>query len=97
MGLLGTTSAVSAPPEVAQKEAEAQTVLAEIQEMDANLEMVIEAYNAAQIKLDEIEAEQRANERHLKIAKANYAAAQQALADRLGRALHRGRHDRASR
>ena len=51
--------------------------------MDANLEKVIEAYNAAQIKLDEIEAEQRANERHLMIAKANYVAAQQALADRL--------------
>ncbi len=82
-GVLGTTSAVSAPPEVAQKEAEAQTVLGQIQEMDANLEKVIEAYNAAQIRLDDIEAEQRENERHLTIAKENYSDAQQALAERL--------------
>jgi peptidoglycan DL-endopeptidase CwlO len=82
-GLLGTTSATSAPPAVEQKEAEAQTVLAQIQEMDANLEKVIEAYNAAQIRLDEIEAEQRENKHYLEIAKANYADAQGALASRL--------------
>ena len=47
--------------------------------MDANLEKVIEAYNAAQIRLDEIEAEQRENKHYLEIAKANYADAQGAL------------------
>jgi cell wall-associated NlpC family hydrolase len=82
-GLLGATSATSAPPAVEQKEAEAQTVLAQIQQMDADLEKVIEAYNAAEIRLDEIEAEQRQNERYLEIAKANYADAQDALASRL--------------
>ena len=88
-GLLGATSATSAPPAVEQKEAEAQTVLAQIQELDANLEKVIEAYNAAQIRLDEIEAEQRENQRYLEIAKANYADAQEALANRLV-ALYQG-------
>jgi peptidoglycan DL-endopeptidase CwlO len=88
-GLLGATSATSAPPEVEQKEAEAQTVLAQIQQMDADLGKVIEAYNAAQVRLDEIEAEQRENARHLKIAKSNYADAQSALASRLV-ALYQG-------
>ena len=88
-GLLGTTSATSAPPAVEQKEAEAQTVLAQIQQMDADLEKVIEAFNAAQIRLDEIEAEQRENKHRLEIAKANYADAQDALASRLV-ALYQG-------
>jgi cell wall-associated NlpC family hydrolase len=74
---------------VEQKEAEAQTVLAEIQQMDADLEKVIEAYNAAQVRLDQIEAEQAENRRHLEVAKANYADAQAALAKRLV-ALYQG-------
>jgi peptidoglycan DL-endopeptidase CwlO len=89
VGLLGATSATSAPPGVEEKEAEARTVLAQIQEMDANLEKVIEAYNSAQVRLDEIEAEQAENKRHLGIAKANYADAQDALASRLV-ALYQG-------
>jgi cell wall-associated NlpC family hydrolase len=88
-GLLGATSATSAPPAVEQKEAEAQTVLAEIQQMDADLEKVIEAYNAAQVRLDEIDAEQRENERYLEIARANYAEAEKTLATRLV-ALYQG-------
>ena len=56
-------------PSVESKQAEAAQVLAQIQELDANLELKVEAYNAAQIELDKIAAEQRANERRLKIAK----------------------------
>jgi peptidoglycan DL-endopeptidase CwlO len=89
--LLLTTTAAPAPS-VEEKEAEARTVLGQIQQMDADLEKVIEAYNAAQIRLDEIKAEQRANERHLKIARANYSDAQRALAGRLV-ALYQGDGD----
>jgi peptidoglycan DL-endopeptidase CwlO len=92
VGLLGARSATPAPPAVEQKEAEAQTVLAQIQEMDADLEKVIEAYNAAQIRLDAIEAEQRENERLLEIAKTNYGEAHAALASRLV-ALYQGDGD----
>jgi cell wall-associated NlpC family hydrolase len=91
VGLLLTTTAAPAPS-VEEKEAEARTVLGDIQQLDANLEKVIEAYNAAQIRLDAIEAEQRENQRHLKIAKANYAKAQRALAGRLV-ALYQGDGD----
>ena len=40
-------------------------VLAEIQELDAQLSHAIESYNLANVKLDRIEAELRTNTRHL--------------------------------
>jgi len=44
---------------------------------------VIETYNAAQIKLDSIEAELRINENRLTVAKANYKQAEATLSARL--------------
>jgi peptidoglycan hydrolase CwlO-like protein len=44
---------------------------------------VIETYNAAQIKLDSIEAELRVNENRLAVAKANYKQAEATLSARL--------------
>jgi peptidoglycan DL-endopeptidase CwlO len=58
-------------------------VLAQIQELDGDLGLVIESYNAAQIELDRIEDEQRANERRLKIARTNLGDAQSNLETRL--------------
>jgi cell wall-associated NlpC family hydrolase len=74
--------AVPAPP-IESKQAEARQVLAQIQELDSSLEHVIEAYNTAQVELDEIEAAQRVNERRLKIARANLGSAQGTLEGRL--------------
>jgi peptidoglycan DL-endopeptidase CwlO len=51
--------------------------------MDASLEKAVEAYNASQIKLDGIKAEQKVNERRLEIARANYKRAQIFLQQRL--------------
>ena len=70
-------------PSVESKQAEAAQVLAQIQSLDANLELMVEAFNAAQIELDKIAAEQRANERRLKIAKSNLGSAQGNLEARL--------------
>src|SRR6185369_8576531 len=72
-----------ASPSVQSKQAEAKQVLAEIQAIDANLEHVIETYNAAQIKLDSIEADLRVNENRLAVAKANYKQAEATLSARL--------------
>ena len=58
-------------------------MLAQIQELDGDLGLVIESYNAAQIELDRIEAEQRANERRLEIARSNLGDAQTNLETRL--------------
>ncbi|MGH3061579.1 MAG: coiled-coil domain-containing protein, partial [Gaiellaceae bacterium] len=71
------------PQTVESKQAEAQQVLAQIQELDGDLGLVVESYNAAQIELDRIQAEQRANERRLKIARANLGDAQTNLETRL--------------
>ena len=56
-----------ASPTVGSKQAEAKQVLADIQAIDANLEHVIESYNAAQIKLNSIEAELRVNQNRLTV------------------------------
>ncbi len=80
--LLSATPASSSPT-VASKRAEAERVLADIQQLDANLGRAVEAYNAAQVRLDEIRAEQRENQRRLEIARANYVDAQASLQERL--------------
>ncbi len=75
--------AVTAPPQIEAKQAEAQEVLAQIQEMDADLSHVIEAFNAEQVELDQIKAEQKVNNRRLKIARSNLGDAQGNLEARL--------------
>ncbi len=75
--------AVTAPPQIEAKQAEAQQVLAQIQQMDADLSHVIEAFNAEQIELDQIKAEQKANDRRLRIARSNLGNAQGNLEARL--------------
>jgi peptidoglycan DL-endopeptidase CwlO len=78
---LFTTAASPSP--VTSKQAEAQSVLAQIQAIDANLEQVIEAYNASNIKLDAIKEEQRVNEHRLEIARSNFKQAQAFLEQRV--------------
>jgi cell wall-associated NlpC family hydrolase len=70
-------------PQIESKQAEARQVLAQIQELDSKLELVIDSYNSAQAELDEIKAQQRLNERRLKIARANLGSAQSSLEERL--------------
>ncbi|MGI8607396.1 MAG: NlpC/P60 family protein [Gaiellaceae bacterium] len=58
-------------------------MLADIQAIDASLDHAVDAYNAAQIELDAVRAEQKLNQRHLTIARGNFKNAQAALANRL--------------
>ena len=76
-------TAAARPSPVTEKQAEAEHVLAQIQSIDADLGKAVEAYNAANIKLDEIKAEQELNERRLQIAKSNFQRAQTFLQQRL--------------
>jgi len=85
--------AVPAPPEIESKEAEARQVLAQIQELDSNLELVIDAYNSAQVELDQIVAAQKLNEKRLKIARANLGTAQGTLETRLIQLYQNGSPD----
>jgi cell wall-associated NlpC family hydrolase len=82
-GLLGAGSAGSAPPTLAQKQAEAESVLAQVREIDSDLAQAAEAYNLANIKLDAIKGQQRRNTRLLEIARTNLSRAQHALQARL--------------
>lgn len=80
--LLAAGSA-TADPSLADKRAQAQSVLAEIQGIDAELGRAAEAWNAANLKLDRIKAEQRENQKLLVLARGNLRAAQKALEQRV--------------
>ena len=81
---LATTATTSATPgEIAAAKAEAQGVLAEIQAIDAQVELAVEAYNKASYELDQVNAAIATNKRHLEIAKGALKTAQKNLADRI--------------
>lgn len=82
VALVAVTTA-AADPTVDAKRAQAQAVLAQVQEMDEQLAHAIEAYNLANVKLDRIDADLKANARHLTIARSSLENAQTHLADRL--------------
>ncbi len=75
-------TAAAAPP-TAAKRAEAQQVLEQIHALDMQVEQAIESYNAATIELNQIQADQAANKRHLELAKASFRTAEKTLQARL--------------
>ncbi len=81
-GTLLLAGPVAADP-VESKRSQAQAVVAEIEALDMRVGAAVEEYNAARIRLDEIEAKQAENERHLKLAKAAFGKAQGFLQERL--------------
>jgi cell wall-associated NlpC family hydrolase len=68
---------------IESKRAEAQNVLAQIQQIDGQLEQAVEAYNLASLKLERIQGELKTNSRHLVIARHSLKNAQTHLSDRL--------------
>jgi cell wall-associated NlpC family hydrolase len=83
VAFVAASSATAEPPSVAAKQAQAQSVLGQIQGLDASLEHAIEAYNAANDKLKAIRADLAQNRIELKIASGNLKRSQQALAARM--------------
>jgi len=82
-GLLLAVGPASADPSVQDKRAQAQAILAEVQELQSNLEKTVEAWNYANIELDRLDADLRSNGRHLVVARKSLVVAQQAIAQRL--------------
>ena len=76
-------AAAAEPPQISAKRAEAQRVLAQIQELDGELGLAIEAYNGATAELDGIRAARRVNAGHLGVARKNLKVAQRVLSQRL--------------
>jgi peptidoglycan DL-endopeptidase CwlO len=77
------TSAASADPTVASKQAEAQQVLAQVQQLDRSLDKAIQAYDAANERLNEVKADLRANQHQLLIARASLRRSRATLSRRL--------------
>jgi cell wall-associated NlpC family hydrolase len=76
-------SAGADPPSLASKESRAQQVLAQVEQIDANLEHAVEAYNLANVKLDRIRRDIRRNREELALARSNLTRANTALSSRV--------------
>jgi cell wall-associated NlpC family hydrolase len=72
-----------ADPTIASKEAEAQSVLGQIQSLDSSLERAIEAYNLANVKLNRIKHNLSENTYALGVAQKSLKNAQKQLMARL--------------
>jgi peptidoglycan DL-endopeptidase CwlO len=83
VALLLVGGASAEPAEITSKRAEAERVLAEVREIDVEVGAAAEAWNLANIRLAEIESQQKQNQKLLKMAGSNLAVAQQALEARL--------------
>lgn len=83
LAALAAATPASADPTVSAKRAEADRVLADIRAIDTELSHAVEAYNAAQVRLEEIREDQAANRRYLEIARANLSRSQRTLRERL--------------
>lgn len=77
------TGGASAEPSLADKEAQAQAILAQVREIDSQVAKAAEAYNRATIELSRIRGEQRENEVRLKVARSSLVRAQVQLEERL--------------
>jgi cell wall-associated NlpC family hydrolase len=78
-----TAASVSAPDAIEDKRSEAEAVLAQIQQIDAELEHVVDDYNAATERLEAIKGELTDARRHLALARSSDEVAQKTLEDRL--------------
>jgi cell wall-associated NlpC family hydrolase len=83
VGLLLAVGSASADPSISSKRAQAEAIMAELQQLDADLSQTIEAYNYANIELARIDDDLRSNARHLKAARKSLGVAQSRIAERL--------------
>ena len=83
LGLAVTAAGSAEPTQIGSKRAEAQQVLAQIQAMDAQMEKAVEAYNAANVRLDQIKHDLEVNQARLETAKKNLVKARAQVSARL--------------
>ena len=81
--VLVTAVGASADPTIPEKRAQAEAIMAEVQQLDSDLSKSIEAYNFAAIELDGIDADIATNGKHLGAARKSLGVAQQRAAQRL--------------
>jgi peptidoglycan DL-endopeptidase CwlO len=81
--LFAASSASADPVSLVYKKHQADRVLADVQALDSSLSHAIDAYNAANSRLGEIQADLKVNQRELAIARVNLSKAQRLLQGRL--------------
>jgi peptidoglycan DL-endopeptidase CwlO len=75
--------ATAEPTSVSSKQAQAESVMAQIQALDGSLEHAVDAYNLANERLDAIRGDLKENRVNLRIAAENLRTAQKVLAARM--------------
>ena len=91
-GLLLAVSPAAADP-IQSKREQAQAIMAQVDGLNADLAQTIEAWNYANIQLDEVEADLASNTKHLKAARKSLVVAQDRIAERLRELYIRGESD----
>jgi cell wall-associated NlpC family hydrolase len=91
--LLLAVGSASADPSVSSKQAQAQAILAQVQQLGSDLEHTSEAYNYANIQLAKLDTDLKSNGRHLVAAKQSLGHAQVAIATRLRELYLKGQSD----
>jgi cell wall-associated NlpC family hydrolase len=81
--LCAAAAANADPGSVATKQAQAQQVLSQIDQIDRSLGAAVEQYNLANVRLQKIEGDLRENRKQLTLARSNLKIAQKSLAARL--------------
>jgi peptidoglycan DL-endopeptidase CwlO len=81
LGVAG--SATAEPASVSSKQAQAESVMAQIQALDGSLGHAVEAYNLANERLDAIRGDLAVNRENLQIAAQNLRTAERVLATRM--------------
>jgi peptidoglycan DL-endopeptidase CwlO len=81
--LAAAGGATAEPASVSSKQAQAQSVMAQIQALDGSLEHAVDAYNLANERLDAIRGDLHENRVNLRIAAENLRTAQKVLAGRM--------------
>ena len=82
-GLLLAAGSATADPGIQSKQAQAQAIIAELEELDMSLAATIESYNYANVELDRIDGELDSNARHLVAARKSLNVAQRRISERL--------------
>jgi cell wall-associated NlpC family hydrolase len=83
VALMAAPAAHATPGPISSKQAQAQSVMAQIQGLDANLERAVDAYNLANDKLGQIESDLHENKLELRLARKNLRRSQEQLSGRL--------------
>jgi cell wall-associated NlpC family hydrolase len=83
MALFTAATSATADPSISSKQAQAQAILAQVQQLDMAVGQAAEAYNGATLELNRLDSQLQRNARHLVVAKKSLKTAQVRIAARL--------------